>query len=686
MFGLLLLLNASQAIGQYVHPNQAGRRGGDTGAGIGTQVVTTTYIGNVGNVLGQGTMIAVNKDGTNSMGLSDFAGYPTDGSYPFYTTPIQASDGSIYGPSYVGGSANLGAIYKYDLSGGLAACSKSVIYNNAFIAGAGASYNYANINELSDGKLYCIQTTGGTNYVGRLYSINKDGSGMTIIHDFRNAATPVTYSAAAAATRNHFNLKYDGTLPYGFVVEGPDGKIYGTTYVGGSNGLGTVYRCNKDGSSYEIIAFGSSAYYAVNNASGTGTTNCHGAFRTPIGNVAIDQTGKVYVAGYTGGALNTGALTRMNADGSSLQLVKTFDFASGYYPYRGPLIIDGQVYGTTRYGGSGTSIGTVWKVDLNGGNYAKLKMFDATGGYADGAEPWAGLSYDGTNLYGTTIVYGGIGKVGTMFKISPAGTGFQTIHRFSNTAGAVCGVGSKGLFSYYPSAERVTFANVTLGCAKTCVENKAPCAAGTTLPTLSVTSLANVCPATTGNLSTVTATNTPANTVLTWHTATPATALNKMTNITAVSPGTYYASFYDAANLCYSTVTKSLVVTAASCAGPFAITLPAVQNKTPLQAGSGNAATELAPSGGVGAYTYSDGVGAAGCTAPAGAAILPATSNLNITGSGTYTYTAPTLVGKYYFCVKVCDSSATPQCSTATYTVIVASACDTDNTVAPVIK
>lgn len=685
LFTGALLTQTVQTAAKYVHPNQPGRKGGDTGVGIGNQVVTSTYIGNIGSPGGQGTILSVNKDGTNGFGMSDFAGYPRDGSYPFYTTPFQASDGNLYGPTYTGGTANLGAIYKYDLSAGANSCSKALIYSNT----GGGSLNFANLNELSDGKLYGIQSYGGTDFVGQLYRIDKDGTNKTVIHNFRNAATPVTYTTAAAATPNHFNLKYDGTIPYGFVVEGPDGKIYGTTYVGGSNGLGTVYRCNKDGSSYEIIAFGSSAYYSIPYASGATAKYHHGAFRLPWGNVAIDATGKVYVTSYHGGNLNIGSVAVMDANGANLKIVKDFDVASGYHPVRGALIIDNKIYGTTRYGGGGTSIGTVWCANLDGSNYTKLKTFDNSNApYADGVEPWAGLVYDGTHLYGTTLVYGGIGTVGTIFKITPAGTGFQTLHRFKNSPSALCGTGSTAMFSYYPSAERVTFANVSLACAKTCVSNAAPCAGGTNAPSLSATTKSNVCPATKADLTTLTASNQPANTVLSFHSGTPAKPSNKILTPNSVTAGTYYAAFYDAANLCYSTATTSVTVTVNSCTGPISVQTPPIQDADLSEAKTGNAATELTPSGGTTPYSYTNGSNDVLCVAPSGATALPAGSNLTINNlTGAYTYTAPATAGTYYFCVKVCDTTLlTPQCNVSTYTVVAASICATTNNAAPKIK
>jgi hypothetical protein len=34
----------------------------------------------------------------------------------------------------------------------------------------------------------------------------------------------------------------DGQSPYGGVIQGSDGNLYGTTYLGGAGGAGTVFR------------------------------------------------------------------------------------------------------------------------------------------------------------------------------------------------------------------------------------------------------------------------------------------------------------------------------------------------------------------------------------------------------------------------------------------------------------
>ena len=206
------------------------------------------------------------------------------------------------------------------------------------------------------------------------------------------------------------------------------------------------------------------------------------------------------------------------------------------------------------------------------------------------------------------------------------------------------------------------------------------CTAGTTAPTLSASTIANVCPTATANLTTITASNTPGGTTLTWHTATPATTANKIATPNAVAAGTYYAAFFDATKNCYSgtggngSATTVVTATTTVCASLTANN-PTPQTVAGGQVYTGNASTELAPSGGTGPYTYSNGSTDPACTNPGGGAVaLPAASNLTVTNAstGAYNYTAPTAAGTYFFCIKVCDSTTpTPTCIVKTYTVIV---------------
>lgn len=484
----LFLTTSNDLIAQnYIHPNQAGVAGGNTSsAGLGSQVVVSTYLGAASSPSNgiQGTIFVSGKNGTNKFAIADFAGFPNDGSYPFYTTPQQMSDGNLYGTSFVGGTSNLGTVYKFNLSSGSGACGKSIVNNNSLgpsgsPSGAG---NYANVNELSDGKLYVAYSYGGTNGYGQIIRMNKDGSAVEVLKNFLFTTGTVVYTLPAQLNASNgitpvaAGQRYDGAYPYGFVTEGADGKIYGTCVRGGTFDYGIIWRMDKNGGNFEVIHACDSRFLTtrVNGLNAPITSGSYDMLY-PWGNVAQDQLGRIYVNGYNGGEGNFGGLSRMNSDGSNVQILMSGSAANGTFSYRGPLIIDNEVFGTFRTNGGGnSSIGVLWKYDILTNTYTKLKTFEATGGYQDGYDIWAGVAFDGNHLYGTAIAGGGSGNVGTLWKIKRDGTEFQVLHRFSQTAGDSCGAGKASLFSYFPSAERVTFANVSASCSKTCFADGTP--------------------------------------------------------------------------------------------------------------------------------------------------------------------------------------------------------------------
>src|ERR1019366_9380205 len=100
----------------------------------------------------------------------------------------------------------------------------------------------------------------------------------------------------------------------------------------------------------------------------------------------------------------------------------------GYYPYAG-LIFDaaGNLYGTTRYGGTSSGCapygcGTVFELTPAAGGGWTETVLHSFGNGTDGAAPLAGLIFDPAgNLYGTTY-YGGTGfnEGATVFEFTAA--------------------------------------------------------------------------------------------------------------------------------------------------------------------------------------------------------------------------------------------------------------------------
>ncbi len=107
----------------------------------------------------------------------------------------------------------------------------------------------------------------------------------------------------------------------------------------------------------------------------------------------------------------------------------------GFLPWAS-LIFDraGNLYGTTTWGGT-YGYGTVFELTPNGsGGWTETVLYNFTFG-TDGAIPYAGVIFDSAgNLYGTTFDGGTYGN-GTVFELTPNGSGGWTetvLHSFSS--------------------------------------------------------------------------------------------------------------------------------------------------------------------------------------------------------------------------------------------------------------
>ena len=257
---------------------------------------------------------------------------------------------------------------------------------------------YASLMEASDGAVYGT-TFRGSNTRGTVFKLSKDGNGNYTIHTVLKNFTGT-----------------DGFYPYAALVEGSDGVLYGTTYQGGSNNYGTVFKLSKDGTGNYTI------HTALKSFTGS-----DGAY--PYAGLLAGSDGALYGTTASGGSSVYGTVFKMSKDGSGNYTVhtvlKNFTGADGANPPAGLVEgSDGALYGTTANGGS-SGYGTVFRLSTNGsGNYivhTVLKSFTGS----DGANPYAGLveANDGA-LYGTTY-YGGSSGNGTVFRIGCVSSGWS---------------------------------------------------------------------------------------------------------------------------------------------------------------------------------------------------------------------------------------------------------------------
>ena len=163
---------------------------------------------------------------------------------------------------------------------------------------------------------------------------------------------------------------------------------------GGSNGYGTVFQVNTDGTGYTILH---------NFAGGPGD----GA--SPKGSLTLSGStlyGMTWAGGSSGGG---GTVFKINTDGTGYAILQNLA-GDGANPPRvinllssqisGSLTLSGStLYGMTLVGGS-NYYGTVFQVNTDGTGYTILHNF--AGGPGDGASPLGSLTLSGSTLYGMT--------------------------------------------------------------------------------------------------------------------------------------------------------------------------------------------------------------------------------------------------------------------------------------------
>jgi len=202
-----------------------------------------------------------------------------------------------------------------------------------------------------------------------------------------------------------------GSVPWAGVIFGPDGSLYGPAEYGG---VGARF-CGC-GTVYNLKPSASSVgewtETVIHTFSGKGYDGAQ-----PLGGVAFDQAGNLY--GTTG---NWGVVYQLkpSSDGWTENIIHRFSGGEDGGGPTGDLIFDqsGNLYGTTQ-GGGFYNYGTVYELTPSGTGWSENVLYSFRGG-DDGFYPFGGLVFDHSgNLYGTTP-FGGSRGGGVVFELSPS--------------------------------------------------------------------------------------------------------------------------------------------------------------------------------------------------------------------------------------------------------------------------
>ena len=282
------------------------------------------------------------------------------------------------------------------------------------------------------------QCTGGQN--GAAFEIGFQGANFTILQDFattlpsggltlgtdqrfhgttiyggsRNHGTVYRLSTQPDLVYEHdFEGGADGAYPVSAPIQSEAGDFYGTTGGSASHYAGTVYKIAKSGE-YSVLHLFT-------------TTDGAGAWAPLV----EGNDGYFYGTTVAGGQFGVGTIFRISSTGA-FEVLYNFDGTHGGRPYA-PLIqaSDGNFYGVTSEGGT-LNDGVAFKM-TPAGFVTVLYDFSLTG--ADGYEPYGGLvqATDG-NFYGT-LMFGGAGTRGSLYRLTPAGV-FTKLHDFRTQSGS----------------------------------------------------------------------------------------------------------------------------------------------------------------------------------------------------------------------------------------------------------
>jgi len=309
---------------------------------------------------------------------------PTDVAAPVVFGP----DGALYGTAPEGAQFNLGAVFVLRPPSTVCksvSCPWELTILHSFGGLDGTHPDLGSLVFDSAGNIYGTTFAGGAHSHGTVFELTRS----------KGWAESVLYS---------FTGDSDGGSPENGVAFDSAGNLYGTTPVGGSAGVGTVYQLSPSAGGWtETTLY-------------TFTGGDDGA--NPIGGVAVDAQGNLYGTAARGGTDGVGTAWELSPSSGGWAFTLLHSFAGRTNP--GPLATPtldaaGNIYGTSET--NGNNFGFAFKLTPSGGGW-NFTSYDFDG--SNGNEPGSSVALDASgNLYGTAPVGGTGCDCGVVWQITP---------------------------------------------------------------------------------------------------------------------------------------------------------------------------------------------------------------------------------------------------------------------------
>jgi len=326
-----------------------------------------------GGCSGNGTVFALNTDGSGFTNLHNFTG--SDGAGP--QASLVLSGNALYGTTVYGGNSSNGTVFALNTDGtgftDLYSFTATGTNSSGLYTNCDGTYPFAGL-VLSGRTLYGSASSGGPSGNGTVFALNTDGTGFTNLHNFAGGD--------GADSRG------------GLVLSG--NTLYGTT----SRGYGSVFALNTDGTGFRTLHSFSVTVSATANSEDFYITD--GA--RPQGGLVLSGStlygtgsGLVGIPGILGGAVF--------AIGTNGGIRVLHNFLQSLYTPQGACHVNGDC---------SLYFGRDWYCQ-NGSPHPNFCAMDGSGG----THPRAGLVLRGGLLYGTTDSYYGSDSI--LFAVSTVG-------------------------------------------------------------------------------------------------------------------------------------------------------------------------------------------------------------------------------------------------------------------------